>query len=325
MVGRGIVAAGSGGIAIWLVIVGVDGLPGVWPVVLAAFVVGLGFVVGGPAMNALVPSLVRPSELAAAIGLNNVPITVARAVAPGLGALLAASAGPAIAFSLSALGNAIFALTLAVLPIPGRIPQVPGRDRRMRAGLHHLRQDPSLIPLLLGVAAVAIGADPAITLTPSISDSLGRGTELVGILASAFGAGAVIAFPLMSPVRRRLGEAWVSTGGLCLLGLGLLMATMASSPTLAIISFAVAGAGMMTGLTSLSTQIQMRLPEFIRGRIMAIWAVAFLGTRPVASAVDGGVADWLGVDAALTLVATLVVVVAWVSRPSRVAQVQPME
>jgi MFS family permease len=319
ILGRSIVAAGSGGLALWLSLAGVDGLPGAWPVILAALVVGFGFVVGGPAMNALVPSLVRPGELAAAIGLNNVPITVGRTVGPALGALVVASAGPAVAFSLSAAGNAVFALTLVALPIPGRIAQIPGQDRRMRAGLQHLRRDPTLVPLLFGVAAVAVGADPAITLTPSIAHGLGHGTELVGVLASAFGAGAVVVFPLMAPVRRRFGEAWVSTSGLCLLGLGLVLTTVAGSADLAVASFAVAGAGMMAGLTGLSTQIQMRVPEFIRGRIMAIWAVAFLGSRPVASAVDGAVADWVSVDAALAVIALVVFSSAWFARPSRLA------
>jgi MFS family permease len=321
VVGRAVVAAGSGGLALWLALVGVDGLPGAWPVVLAALVVGLGFVVGGPAMNAMVPSMVRPGELPAAIGLNNVPITVARAVGPGLGALVAASAGPAVAFSLSAAGNAIFAVTMMVLPIVGRTAQVPGRDRRMRAGLQHLRRDPTLVTLLLGVAAVAVGADPAITLTPSLSAALGHGTELVGIFASAFGTGAVVVFPLMSLVRKRFGEEVVTTSGLCMLGIGLLLVTIASSPGPAVVAFAVAGAGMMTGLTSLSTQIQLRLPDHVRGRIMAIWAVAFLGTRPLASAVDGALADWVSLDAAFIVIAALVFGSAWLARPARVAPV----
>jgi MFS family permease len=89
--GRLIAASGSGGLALWIALVGVDGLPGAWPVVATALVVGLGFVVGGPAMNALIPALVRPNELAAAVAVNSIPFTVARAAGPALGALLAAT------------------------------------------------------------------------------------------------------------------------------------------------------------------------------------------------------------------------------------------
>lgn len=321
VLGRLLVVAGSGGLAIWLLVTGVEDLPGAWAVLLAALVVGLGFVVGGPAMNALVPTLVRPQELAAAIGLNNVPITVARTVGPVVGAGLTSAVSPAAAFAVAALANAVFALAVMVLPISGRVQAPTGSDRRVRAGLHHLRRDPTIIVLLVGVVAVAFGSDPAITLAPSLSAELGHGTDLVGLLTSAFGFGAIASFPLMGAVRRRFGEPVVTTSGLWLLGAALLVAAPARSPIVACTALAVAGAGMMMSLTSLSTQIQMRLPDHIRGRVMALWAVAFLGSRPLASGFDGLVADLVSVDAALVAVSLLVAVAAWLSRPARIAPV----
>lgn len=85
--GRVIVSIGSGSLAAWILLAGVDGLPGAWPVVLIAVVVGVGFVIGGPAMNAVIPSMVRPSELSSAMGLNFFPVTIGRAIGPALGAL----------------------------------------------------------------------------------------------------------------------------------------------------------------------------------------------------------------------------------------------
>src|SRR5690606_28216478 len=90
-VGKLLVAVASGGLGVWIWLVGVEGLPGVWPVIATAFVVGLGFVLVGPAQNALIPALVRPNELAPAIALNTVPPTVARAAGPAVGALVATS------------------------------------------------------------------------------------------------------------------------------------------------------------------------------------------------------------------------------------------
>jgi len=317
--GRLMVAAGSGGLALWLWLVGVKGLPGPWVVLLGALVVGVGFVIGSPAMSALLPTMVRPGELAAAIGLDNVPVTVSRAVGPALGALVAASAGPAAAFALAALGNTIFAVTMMILPIGGRVVVPDGADRRMRAGLRHVQGDPTLIRLLVGVAAVAIGADPAITLTPPLSHAFGQGTHLVGVFASAFGGGALLALPLMSSAQRRLGEAALTTVSLCLLGAGIVSLTVAPTPALTIVGFAAAGAGIMSGLTRLTTQIQHRLPDALRGRVMALWAVAFLGSRPIASALDVSLADQFSLDTALLVVSLIVFAVAWVTRPSRIA------
>jgi MFS family permease len=319
--GRIVIAIGSGGLAGWLTLTGLGGLPGAWPVVLAAFVVGMGFVVGGPAMNALVPTLARPHELATAIALNNVPVTVARTVGPAVGALLVSTVSPAAAFGVAALCNLIFAVIVATLPISGRVRRPSGTDGRVRAGLRHLQRDPTLIVLLVGVAAVTFGSDPAITLAPSLSAELGYGTDLVGLLVAVFGVGSIVAFPLMSAVRGRFGEQVVTTSGLCLMALGLLAVALAHTPVLACLTLGVAGAGMMMSLTSLSTQIQLRLPDYIRGRVMALWAVAFLGSRPLASAVNGLIADLVSVQAALTVAAVVVAGTAWWSRPMRIAPV----
>jgi MFS family permease len=319
VLGRLIAAAGSGGLGLWIALVGVEGLPGAAPVVGAALVVGIGFVIGGPAMHALLPTLVRPGELAAAIALNSVPFTVARAGGPALGALVAASAGPQFAFAIAAGANLLFALVMLWLPIGGRPVQEPGADRSVRAGIRHLKVDPTLVLLLLGVAAIGIGADPAITLTPPLSDGFGRGSELVGVFASSFGVGAGAAFFVLSPLRRRLGLPRLGTLGLALLATGMLALTVAPVAWLAIAAFGIGGSGMTLALTSLSTQMQERLPDALRGRVMALWSVAFLGSRPFAAAVNGAVADVWSVEAALVVVATILLLAAWLCRPTRLA------
>jgi MFS family permease len=318
VLGRLIAAAGSGSLAVAIAVLGVDGLPGAWPVVAAALVVGIGFVVGGPAMNALIPSLVRPNELAAAVALNSIPFTIARAGGPAIGALVAATSGPAVAFAFAAATNLVFALILVPLRIQPRTID-RGGDRRVRAGVRYLREDRAIVLLLLGVAAIGVGADPVITLTPALASDLGEGSRLVGTLASSFGVGAGLAFVVLSVLRRRLGLARLGTLGLGAMSVGLLATAASPGPLAAIATLAVAGAGMTWSLTSLSTQLQERLPEELRGRVMALWSVAFLGSRPVAAAVNGAVADVTTPALAFAMVAAIVAVGAWWCRPARLA------
>ena len=77
---------------------------------------------------------------------------------------------------------------------------------------------------------------------------------------------------------------------------------------------------MMLALTSLTTQIQNRVPDGVRGRVMALWSVAFLGSRPFAAAVDGAVAEWLSVEAALIVVSLATLAAAWFCRPTQLCQ-----
>ena len=317
--GRLIATAGSGGLALWIALVGVEGLPGAWPVVATALVVGVGFVVGGPAMNALLPHLVRPNELAAAIAVNSIPFTVARAAGPALGAVIAATLGPASAFALAGATNLLFVLLLLPLPIQRRAAGAGEGDRRVRAGLRYLREDRGILLLLLGVAAIGIGADPVITLTPVLAAGFGGDPTLVGAFASSFGVGAGLAFVILSRLRLRLGLERLGVCGLGLLAGGTALAGVGPLPALAIVGFVVGGAGMTFALTSFSTLLQARLPDALRGRVMALWSVAFLGSRPLAAAMNGSVADVAGPMAAFLLVGALVTVVAVLVRPARLA------
>lgn len=321
VLGRLVAAVGSGALAIWIFVVGVDGLPGAAPVVGAALVVGIGFVIGGPAMHALLPTLVRHGELAPAIALNSMPFTIARAGGPAIGASVASSVGPEFAFGIAALTNLAFAVVVIFLPIGGRTTTEPGADRSVRAGIRHLKVDPTLLLLLIGVGSIGVGADPAITLTPPLSDELGRGSELVGVFASSFGVGAGVAFMVLGPARRWLGLPTLGPAGLLLMAVGMLALTVTPEQWMAVGAFGIAGAGMTLSLTSISTLIQERLPDSLRGRVMALWSVAFLGSRPFAAAANGAIADVWSVEAALVVVAAVLVAAAWACRPGRLRPV----
>lgn len=319
VLGRLIAASGSLGLAGWIAVVGVDGLPGAWPVVLTALVVGTGFVVGGPAMNALIPSLVRPGELATAIAVNSIPFTIARAAGPAIGALVATGVGPAAAFALAGVTNLAFAVLLVRLRVRGRADRPDGGDPRVRAGVRYLGQDRGIVLLLIGVAAIGLGADPVITLTPSLAAGHGADATLVGMFASSFGIGAGLAFTVLSPLRLRFGLERVAVAGLVLLSAGIAAAGVAPVVWLAIAGFVVAGSGMTFALTCLSTLLQARLPDALRGRVMALWSVAFLGSRPLAAGVNGAVADLSSPAAAMLLVAVLLATAAVTVRPRRLA------
>lgn len=321
IIGRMFIVAGAGGLAVLMYSIGVAGLAGPGPIIAGAFVVGIGFAISSPAQNALIPSLVRPEDLAQAIALNTVPPTIARAAGPALGALIAATAGPEVAFALAAVANLAFAGILLRLEIR---PNDPTRgDRRIRVGLLHLRSDPSVAILLLGIAAVALAADPVITLSPALAASFNGGPGLVGSLASAYGVGTGAAFLILHRVRRRLGLELTATIGLGLMATGIGATGLAIASWMAMGTLAIAGVGMTLAMTGFSTALQARLPEAIRGRVMALWSVAFLGSRPLAAALNGGIADLVSNRAAYLVAAGGTLAIAWMSRPAAISRMEP--
>ncbi|WP_213453235.1 MFS transporter [Rhizomonospora bruguierae] len=318
--GRIVAATGSTVVGTWILLVGVENLPNVLPVLVAALVVGFGFTIGHPAMHSLVPSLVKPSELPAAIALGNAPFTIARAGGPAVGALVATSLGPGYGFLLAAAGNLAFAALLVPMKVGRRVGPRKPRDASstVRAGFAYVRRDPSILLLLLGVAAISFGTDPVLTLSPSIAAASGSGSHAVGMLVSSFGVGAGLGLTLTRPVQGAIGIARACAAGLVVLAAGNLSAAASWSLPTAAGSFLVAGIGMSIALSSFSTQLQLRLTDGFRGRVMALWIVAFQGTRPLAALMSGSLADVSSATVSLVTVAGLITVAAFFCRPSRI-------
>src|SRR5699024_3485073 len=125
----------------------------------SAMIVGLGFVVGGPAKQSLIPEMVRPGELPAAMALNSAPMTFARAAGPAVGALVATQLGPVTAFIIAAATNAAFAVALIIVRLHKRPAPKADADLSDVAALRYLRVDPTLLQLLVGVGVVGFATD----------------------------------------------------------------------------------------------------------------------------------------------------------------------
>jgi MFS family permease len=288
-----VAAVATGLLAVVTLTLGLDRFPVAWPLLATAFVVGLVNAVSVPAQQALVPALVPTQDLDQAVALNSVTFNLARAVGPALGTVVLVAWGAGSAF--------------AVRPRPITRP----KRASIWAAFPLLRADPTLVVLLVGVMALGFGSDPVLTLTPALASKLSAPATdtagLVGILISAFGAGAVAGTLLVARLRVRWGQVRVSIGGLVLLAVGMVGLALATSTWLAVAALVLGGAGFLFGVTGLTTAIHLRIQEEFRGRIMALWGVAFLGSRPVAAFIDGVVADLISPKAA-TLLMVLVVV-----------------
>lgn len=318
VLGRLIIGVGSCGLAAWIWLVGgVEALPGAAPVIGSSLVVGLGLVLSGPPMQAIVPDLIRPGEMSAAMALNSVPMTVGRAAGPALGALVAATASPELAFLIAGAAEIAFAVVVQLLIARPRRCRPRDADLSVRASLRHLRRDPPSALLLVGIAAAGFGADPALTLAPSLTEALGGGPHLVGWLTSSCGIGAGIGFLAFNLARRRARLPILASAGLTTTALGLTATSFSASTPWALSSLIVAGIGLTLSVTSISTLLQDRTPDVLRGRIMAYWFAAFLGARPFAAALNGFLADAVSVNTALLVTSAFVVVAAAMCRPSK--------
>ena len=288
--GQTLALVGALSIAIPTAIVGTEGLPGPWPIYLGTLVIGVGVAFSIPAMQALIPALVEKRDLDQAIALNGVTFNLARAIGPAIAGVLLLGTDAALAFSVNA---ATFAVLLAAMPwVRPRFDRAPGRgDRSVRAGLRWVLADRRAVVLLATMVAIGFATDPVNTLTPPMADEVGGGEGLVGLMVSAFGAGAVAAALFVERIRARLGRERAATAGMGTLAVAIAAFALSQVPAYAVATLGIAGAGFIVAITSVTTQLQDRVPDQVRGRVMALWGVAFLGTRPFSAAIDGGIAE----------------------------------
>lgn len=319
--GTFITAAGTGLLALWSAGPGLEGTTGAYAVVLGATIVGIGFAIGGPASQALLPSLVRRSELSTAIAISSIPMTVARALGPAVGALLVTTAGATVTFTVTTVLQATYGLMM--FRRGATATNGARRDTRILGAVSYLGRNRPVGFLLIGVTVVGLGVDPVITLAPAFADGLGGGGDLVGLITSAFGVGAILGFVVQPRLRRRLGIERSGTIGLLVLALGLGPLALATSATSAAATMIVAGTGMTLSLTAFTTGIQQRVPDVLRGRVMALWSIAFLGSRPLAAALSGLLSDAFDEGIALSAATAIILLGAIASRPSLTREVVP--
>jgi MFS family permease len=260
-----------------------------WVVIGFGLLLGISSGFSAPAQLALVPSLVQARDLGAAIALNSMTFNLARAVGPVLAAAAVAAFGIPVAFLINAGSYLVFVAALVIVH--------PRRQQRaarapLRESLALLRRQPRLLWLLFVVMAVGFASDPVNTESPAFAHAFGYSDTVAGVIIGVFGAGAVAAAFFFAG---REGSPRLTVATLTILTLGIVAFSLSPSLWVGFVFLFAAGFGYLASNARATTQLQLEVAEQHRGRIMALWSIAFLGLRPFASLLDGAIADVAGV------------------------------
>jgi MFS family permease len=252
-----------------------------------------------PASQALIGDLVPRDDLQSAVALNSLTYNLARAVGPALAGLSVDKLGYAPSFAINAASYLLLVLGLTV--VTPRARQLASRGQaRLRESLRIARDQPRLLAFLLIVTAVGFASDPVNTESPAFAHTFGFGHNHLrlwsGVIVGAFGAGAITAALLLAG--RVAGSRRRMMITLCVLVAGVVGFSLSPSIWVGFAFLAVGGFGYLASNTSATSQLMLGVEDHQRGRIMALWSVAFLGLRPIASLADGAIAGAFGVRAA---------------------------
>lgn len=317
--GRVFCVLGTAVVMVWLMVSGIENTP-VGVIMVAGGLVGVGFALGGPAMQAIIPALVRPVEMPKAVALDNFSFAVGRSVGPALGGVLGAFGLMDWALGVALFGHLVFAVAVAMLPrIVEGVREVRKEKSPVRSGFRYVARRPAVVAVLLGVTAVGVGADPAITLAPILAAQLGGGADFVGLFASAFGLGAFLIFFPQAWLTARFGSGKLASVALAAIALGNIGLIIPGPLAWVVACFAISGTGLTLGLTALGTQLYARVADEYRGRVMSLWLLGFVGSRPISALMNGSLAEFFSLQIALAVTGVIVLSAAWLCRPSKFA------
>lgn len=279
-----------------------------WMVYTLAAGLGLVTAVDNPARQTFVLELVGPGLLGNAITLNSVNMNAARVVGPAIAAVLIATVGIGPCFMVNALSYLVVIGALMRLDRSALVPKhLSARAKgQVREGLRYVWSTPALRTQLIMMAIIGTLTYEFQVVLPLFARFTFDGDATTyGLLTGAMGVGAVMG-GLATAARNRPGLESVARTGVAF---GALVAVAALSPSLplAIVALVGVGAASVAFLARTNTTMQLSAEPALRGRVMALWTVAFLGTTPIGGPLMGFVAQELGARFALGLSAAAAV------------------
>lgn len=282
-----------------------------WQVYVLAFLLGLNNTFENPARQSFVLEMVGPRHLRNAVSLNSVLVNAARAIGPAVAGIIIATGGLGICFLLNAASFVAVVSSLLRLDVSALQPSPPTVRARgqLREGLRYVRRTPAIaVPLLMMALIGCLAFEFQVVLPVVAKQTFHGGSQSYGFITAAMGAGAVIG-GLWVAARGRTGTAALVRSSAVF---GVVIAAAAVAPTmwLELIAMAAVGAAMVGVMSKGNSTLQLAAAPTMRGRVMALWAVAFLGSTPIGGPIAGWVSEQFGGRAGLALGAVACLVAA---------------
>jgi MFS family permease len=258
--------------------------------IVGALAGGLTFTFALPARNVTVRRLVPAEDTRPAFVMDAVSYNLGRAVAPPVTvAIVVVTHGYGLAFAANAVTFLVFTVML-ILAGKEANPE-PERRSRLIEGFVVACKSRTIMLLLLMVAAVTIADDPVQVLGPALANHLGVSQGWSGWFIAALGAGSVL-----GSLRRPQHLPRLRLAATVLAALGVCMVIFVSTPWVWVSFGAALAAGVTCLLANSMTRTLLSQTAGVnQASVMAVWAIAWAGSKPLASITDGLLAGWIGV------------------------------
>jgi MFS family permease len=269
-----------------------------WMIYALAFALGCVTVVDVPTRQAFVMEMVGPEDVTNAVGLNSTVVTSARIIGPAVAAGLISTVGIAACFLINGISYAavvwsLFRMDAHALMEPERVQRVKGQ---VREGLRYVWSDRTLRSSLLLMTVVGTMAFNFRVMLPLLATGpFHGGAGLYGLLSAVMGVGTLIGALIAASRARPTANLLVGSA----LAFGVLIMAAGAAPTIALemVFLIPMGAISIIFIATCNTTLQLGSTDAMRGRVMALYSVVFLGTTPIGSPLVGWIAQTAGARA----------------------------
>ncbi len=303
--------------AIGLFAVTATGVVTPWMVYIAVFAMGSVNAIDNPTRQSFVIEMVGPDRVVNAVSLNSVIVQAARIVGPAIAGILIATVGVVPCFGLNALTFVAMIFALRGMD-PSRLqapPVAPREPGAIRAGLRYVRATPELlVPLALMAFVGTLGFNFQVVLPLLAKFSFESGAMTYASLVTAMAVGS-IAGALVNGHHGRTGPRLIAGGALAF-GASALLAAAMPSLALEIVMLALLGAASVTFAATINSTLQLAVAPEMRGRVMALYSVVFLGSTPIGGPLAGWLAQNYDPRIALVLAGASGLLAAWAAHVS---------
>ena len=277
------------GSATVLTILVANGLTHVWPILCLSFVSGLAQAFGGPAYQALIPTLVDREDMPNAIALNSIQFNLAVTIGPALAGMALAKLGEKWCFGLNALS--FLAPIVSLLLITTRFLPVSTGDSMLtslKEGIKFVRKQHAMEALIVLAFCMTALSMPMRTYIPVfVKDIFHRGPGTYGNLLSLMGLGSICGSLLVAGLGNIRHKGRFAIGGLICLGAAIAVFSLSRLLPLSYAVLVIVGASMMAVFATVTSLVQLITTNEMRGRVMSVYNCAFRGGMPMGNLLSG--------------------------------------
>jgi predicted MFS family arabinose efflux permease len=300
------------GTAALLTILVAIGAVHVWQILCLSFIAGLAQAFGGPAYQALIPSLVEREDMPNAIALNSIQFNMAITVGPALAGQTLAKLGETWCFGLNAFSFLAPIVSLSIISarfLPQRTTD--SIFSSLKQGIRFVRNHGSMEALIVLAFSMTTLSTPLRTYIPVfVKDIFHRGPETYGNLLSLMGLGTICGSLFVASKGNMRNKGRFSLVVLICLGVGISAFSLSRSLPLSYAMLAFVGASMMAVFATVTSLVQLITTNEMRGRVMSVYNCAFRGGMPMGNLVSGWLVPTFTAPIVLALNGLLLIFVA---------------